>query len=62
MKISTALKRGWIVALLLLCNYDIDAQVLKDLKAKKESETQLWGYENTGEQEYWWQEAHSLGK
>lgn len=62
MKISTALKRGWIVALLLLCNYDIDAQVLKDLKAKKESETQLWGYENKGEQEYWWKEAHSLGK
>lgn len=38
-----------------------NAQVTKQLEAKKDKSTQLWGYENTGEQEYWWKEAHSQG-
>jgi len=35
---------------------------LIEYKAKKDSETQFWGYENTGTKQYWWEDAHSLGK
>lgn len=32
------------------------------LQAKKDPVTQKYGYENTGEKQYWWAEAHKLGK
>lgn len=50
------------ILLLLLPSYHANAQATKQLKAKKDNETQMWGYENIGEQEYWWKEAHSQGK
>lgn len=31
------------------------------LKAKKDSESKLYGYENVGEKYYWWAEAHHMG-
>ncbi|MCM1349379.1 MAG: WG repeat-containing protein [Firmicutes bacterium] len=32
------------------------------LKAKKDGETKLYGFENVGDKYYWWAEAHALGK
>lgn len=32
------------------------------LKAKKDSKTGKWGYENVGEKYYWWAAAHQFGK
>lgn len=40
---------------------NVNAQITKQFEAKKDDNTQLWGFENTGEQEYWWKEAHSRG-
>lgn len=40
---------------------NVNAQITKQFEAKKDNKTQLWGFENTGEQEYWWKEAHSQG-
>lgn len=33
-----------------------------DLQAKKDPTTNKYGYENKGEKQYWWAEAHKLGK
>ena len=55
-------KHGLFTLGILFFVLDINAQITKQLEAKKDKITQLWGYENTGEQEYWWKEAHSQGK
>ena len=47
---------------IFLGSVNAEAQAVKQLRAKKDAETGLWGYENRGEQEYWWKRAHSQGK
>ena len=46
----------------LFAGYGFAQQAVKLLKAKRDNLTKLWGYENKGEQEYWWKEAHSQGR
>lgn len=46
---------------ILLCNVCLMAQD-QVLRAKKDSESKKYGYENVGEKKYWWAEAHKLGK
>lgn len=42
-------KHGLFTLGILFFVLDINAQITKQLEAKKDKITQLWGYENTGE-------------
>lgn len=57
-------KMVFAMTLFMLCCFRqcfVCAQSTKILKAKQNSETKLWGYENVGDKSYWWKEAHSQG-
>lgn len=51
-----------LICFLLLSICEMNAQPQKLLKAQKDTETRLWGYENVGVKAYWWKEAHSQGR
>ena len=51
-----------IIATFAICHSSLNAErIVKEYKAKKDDATQLWGYENKGDKEYWWEQAHSQG-
>lgn len=55
------MKRLSLFIFFVFCTLSLLAEGPK-LQAKRDSDSKKYGYENVGEKQYWWAEAHKLGK